>query len=293
VTVTLPKGTEAEGLLALRLPLSEERRHALERYVEQHPRSGKRLALASSLLDEGLAEEALPHLERGVERQPRQMAAWLDLIAIYRLQERPAAAACACEKALAANRGPAAPFLRGLHALCLGSKSAAEQAFLEACQAMPENPAPWIALAEIQLATGRPTEAAGSLEQALARNPFDVAALTLGSEALRLLGRSTEARRRDARALELDRGNPLVLERQLAASTRQAGGRLATGGGLWAAVERLARTRAEAQGLLSFVRVCGGDIAGAGEMAALVAQQPQLPQARMSTGLQFSPFSGR
>ena len=282
VTVTLPQGVEREGLLALHLPLSGESRPALERYIEKHPRSSKkRLALARALLEEGRVEDAIPHLERGVEKQPRHLGAWLDLIAVYRLQERPTVAADACDRALAAHRGPAAALLRGLRAQCLGRTAEAEQAFLDAQAAMPESPAPSIALAELQNATGRPYEAAGSLEEALARSPTDVAALTLGSEPLWLLGRSSEARRRDARALEMDSENPPALERRLAASLRSAGGQLAPEDGLWRAVERQARTRAAALSLLSFLRVCSGDLAGAGEMASFVAERPQLPQARI------------
>ncbi|MBW8879194.1 MAG: sigma-70 family RNA polymerase sigma factor [Acidobacteria bacterium] len=283
VVVTLPGGVERQRLLALRLPLGKERRDALERYVEQHPGGGtKRLALARALLEEGRAEEALPHLEHGVERQPRRLDAWLDLIATCRLLERPAAAAGACERALAVHRGPAAALLQGLHAQCLGRTAEAERAFRDARDAMPESPAPWTALAELQRATGRPHEAAGSLEEALARSPTDVAALTLGAEPLRLLGRSAEARRRDARALEVDAANPPALERRLVAAARSAGGRLAPEGGLWRAVERLARTRAVALSLLSFLRVCGGDLAGAGEMASCVAARPQLAEARIA-----------
>ncbi len=279
--VTLPGGQEREGLLALHLPLSKERRDVLERYVEQHPRGGtKRLALARALLEEGRAEEALPHLEAGVERQPRRLDAWLDLIAIYRLQERTATAAEACERALAANR-PATALLQGLRARCLGSLAEAERGFLEAREAMPESPAPCVALAELQMAAGRPHEAAESLAEALARDPDDVAALTLGAEPLRLLGRSAESRRRDARALELDPANPPALERLLAESARRARGRLAPEGGLWRAVESLARTRPAARSLLAFVRIAGGDLAGIGEMASLVAEHPNLLQARI------------
>lgn len=282
VVVTLPEGVERDGLLALRLPLADESRQALERYVEKHPRSWKkRLALARALLEEGRIEEAIPHLERGVEKQPRHLGAWLDLIAVYRLQERPAAAADACERALATNRGPAAALLQGLRAQCLGRPAEAERAFLHAQDAMPESPAPCIALAELQMATGHPSEAAASLEQALACCPTDVAALTLGSEALRLLGRSAEVRRRDVRALEIDTANPPALERRLAASVRSAGGRIAPESGSWRAVERLARTRAAALSLLSFFRVCSGDLAGAKEMASFVAEHPQLPEARI------------
>jgi RNA polymerase sigma factor (sigma-70 family) len=283
VTATLPGGVERERLLPLRLSLGKERRPALERYVEQHPRGGtKRLALARALLEEGRAAEALPHLEHGLERQPRQLAAWLDLIATYRFLERPGAAAGACERALAIHRGPAAALLQGLHAQCLGRTAETERAFLEARQTMPESPAPWIALAELQGATGRPHEAAGSLDEALARSPTDVAALALGTEPLRLLGRSAEARRRDARALEVDAANPPALERRLAATARRAGGRLAPQGDLWRGVERLVRTRAAALGLLSFLRVCGGDLAATGEMAAFVAERPQLLAARIA-----------
>jgi RNA polymerase sigma factor (sigma-70 family) len=282
VTVTLPEGVEKEGLLALHLPLGKERRQALERYVEQHPRSStKRLALARAFLEEGRVSDALPLLERAVEKQPRELGAWLDLLAIYRLQERPEAAAGACQRALAAHRGPAGALLQGLYAQCLGRDVEAEQAFLDAREAAPESPTPYTVLAELQMATGRPKEAAGSLEEALARSPTDVAALTLGSEALRLLGRSGEARRRDARALEVDSANPPALERRLAASARRAGGRLAPEGGLWRTVETLARTRAAALSLLSFIRVCGGDLAGAGEMFAFVVARPHLPQARI------------
>ena len=282
VVVTLPEDVEGEGLLAVHLPLGKEGRPALEHYVEQHPRSSKkRLALARALLEEGRAEEAIPHLEHAVGKQPRQLGAWLDLIAIYRLQEQPSVAAGACERALAAHRGPAAALFQGLHAQCLGRTVEAERAFLDARDAMRESPAPCIALAELQKATGRPYEAAGSLEEALIRSPTDVAALTLGSEVLRLMGRSAEARRRDARVLELDGGNPPALERRLAASARSAGGQLAPEGGLWRAVEKLARTRAAALSLLSFIRVCGGDLAGTGEMAAFVSKQPRLPQARI------------
>ena len=279
--VTLPGGQEREGLLALHLPLSRERRHALERYVEQHPRSGmKRLALARALLEEGRADEARLHLKAGVERQPQRLDAWLDLIAIHRLQERPVAAAEACERALAANR-PATALLQGLQAWCLGRPEDAERSFLEAREAMPESPAPCVALAELQMATGRPREAAESLAQALARDPADVAALTLGAEPLRLLGRAAEARRRDARALELDAANPPALERRLAASARRAGGRIAPEGGLWRAVETSARTRPAARSLLAFLRLGGGDLAGIGEMVSLLAERPRLLQARL------------
>jgi tetratricopeptide (TPR) repeat protein len=282
VTVTLPDDVESEGLLALRLPLSEEPRQALERTLEERPGDWKkRFALARALLEEGRVVDAIPHLERGLEKQPRHLGAWLDLIAVYRLLERRNAAVNACERALAASRGPAAALLQGVRAQCLGRPVEAEQAFLEATETAPESPAAWTALAELQRATGRPKEAAETLTKALARSSTDVAALTLGSEALRLLGRSAEARRRDARALEVDAANPPALERRLAASARTEGGRLAPGGGMWRAVERLARTRSAAQGLLSFVRVCGGDLAGTGELAAFVAERPRRPQARI------------
>jgi len=282
VVVTLPAGGETEGLLPVHLPPGKERRHTLERYIEQHPRGWtKRLALARSFLEEGRIEDALPHLEHGVARQPRQLGAWLDLIAVYRLQERPEAAAGACERALAAFRGRAVALFQGLRAQCLGRLAEAERAFLEAREAMAESPAPWTALAELQWATGRPKETADSLEEALARLPTDVMALTFGAEALRLLGRSGEARRRDALALEVDGANPPALERRLAASARSAGGRRALKDALWRPVEKLARTRAAARSLLGFVFVCSGGLAEAGEMAAYVAERPRLPQARI------------
>lgn len=286
VRATLPTGAEVEGLLALRIPLGKERRQALESYLEQHPRSAaKRLALARVLLEEGRVEAALPHLEHGVERQPRHLEAWLDLIAIYRLQDRlqdrPSAAAGACGRAIAANPGPAAVLLHGLRAQCLDHEEEAKRAFLTALKAMPESPVAWTALAELELAVGRPREAADFLEGALARSPTDVTALTLGSEALRLLGRFAEARRRDARALELDGTNPLALERHLAASARKAGGRLAPQGDLWRAVESLAPTRSAALSLLGFLRVCNGDLAGPGEIYARVAERPRLSEARI------------
>jgi tetratricopeptide (TPR) repeat protein len=141
--------------------------------------------------------------------------------------------------------------------------------------------APWTALAELEWAAGRPTETAAALEKALVLHPADVAALTLGFDALRLLGRSSEARRRDALALEVDSASPPALERRFAASARRAGGRLAPEDSSWRAVERLARTRVSAQSLLSFVRICGGDLAGVGEMAAFVAKRPRFRQARI------------
>lgn len=282
VTVALSEDLEREKILALRIPPSPERRHTLERYVEQHPRSWKkRLALARALLEEGRVEDALPHLEHGVEKQPRHLSAWLDLIAAYRFLERPAAAAAVCERALAANRGPAADLFLGLQAQCLGRPAEAERLFLGAREAAPGNPAPWIALAELQRATGRPSETADSLTQALARSPTDVAALTLGAEALRLLGRSVEARRRDDLALEADGANPPALERRLAASARSAGGWLAPEASSWSAVERLARTRSTARSLLSFLRICIGDLAGFGDMAKFVADHPRRLEARI------------
>lgn len=141
--------------------------------------------------------------------------------------------------------------------------------------------APWTALAELEWAAGRPSETAAALEKALALHPTDVMALTLGFEALRLQGRSSEARRRDALALEVDSLNPPALERRFAASARRAGGRLAPEDNSWREVERLARTRASARSLLGFVRVCGGDLAGAGEMASLVAERPRRLQVRI------------
>jgi tetratricopeptide (TPR) repeat protein len=141
--------------------------------------------------------------------------------------------------------------------------------------------APWTALAELEWAAGRPCETAAALEKALSCSPTDVAALTLSFEALRLLGRSSEARRRNALALKVDSANPPALERRFAANARRAGGRLAPEDPSWRAIERLARTRAPAQSLLSFVRVCSGDLAGAGDMAAFVAKRPRHPQARI------------
>jgi hypothetical protein len=141
--------------------------------------------------------------------------------------------------------------------------------------------APWTALAELEWAAGRPYETAAALEKALSFHPTEVAALTLGFEALRLLGRSSEARRRNALALKVDSTNPPALERQFTANARRAGGRLAPEDPSWRAVERLTRTRASAQSLLSFVRVCSGDLAGAGDMAAFVAKRPRHPQARI------------
>ncbi len=141
--------------------------------------------------------------------------------------------------------------------------------------------APWTALAELEWASGRPTETVAALEKALALHPTDVAALTLGFEALRLLGRSSEAWRRNAMALEVDNSNPPALERQFAARARHAGGRLVPEDSAWRAVEHLARTRASARSLLSFFRVCSGDLAGTGEMAAFVAERPRNPQARI------------
>lgn len=141
--------------------------------------------------------------------------------------------------------------------------------------------APWTALAELDMAAGRPSEAARALEKALALDPHDVTALTLSAEPLRLLGRSSEARRRNALALEVDRTNPVALERHFAMEARRAGGRLTPEDSSWRAVERLARTRASALSLLAFVRFCNGDLAGVGEMVSFVAKRPRLQGARL------------
>jgi RNA polymerase sigma factor (sigma-70 family) len=284
IVVSLPSGVETEALLPLRTVSAgnpAKRRRVLERYVEKHPRGWKkRFELACTILEEGRAEEAISHLEPIVRQQPRQVEPWLALISAYRGLEQPQAAADACGRALATRQTEAATaMLRGLQAQCLGLIREAELAFGAACQAAPESPSPWVCLAEIQAARGRPTETIAALDAALARDPCDVAALTLGQEALRLAGRSSESRQRADRALDIDPGNPRALERWLAACARAAGGRLEPGGPRWKEAERLARHRPATRALLAYLRSCRGDLTGVGDMALLVRERPMLRQA--------------
>ena len=287
VEIRLPSKIETEDVLWLSYPpkrASKRRQSALERYILEHP-SGwkKRHELGRYLVEVGKLEEAIPHLEQVVRRQPRQLEPWLELAACHRLLERPAQVVTVYERALAAIPGSSAPeILRGLLERCWGRQAIAEQAFDSAREAAPRSSLPLLALAELRLATGRPAEAVDALDAALAVDAGDAAALTLGHRALGLAGRSAAARRRAARALDIDGSNLPALVRWLAARCRATGGRFVPGTleqKRLAKLRRLAPARADACRTLALFDACRGDLAAAEHLfATLVRERPRLRQ---------------
>jgi RNA polymerase sigma-70 factor (ECF subfamily) len=267
VQVRLASGIETEAALALSYPpkqSSTRRQTALEEYIRLHPRgSKKRLELGRHFLEQGNLDAAIPQLEILVGQQPRRFQPWVELVESYRLSDRLDDAAAACERALASITGEAERhFLWGLHEQCRSRMDEAERSFLAACEARPEQSAPRLALARIRLAAGRPSEAVLDLDAALAIDPEDAEALSLGHEAMRLMGRSAEARGRVARALELDSANVVALPSWFIVWCRATGGRLAPENADRRRIARLqewARTRADARRALAFRHLCRGD----------------------------------
>jgi len=285
--IRLGAGVETETSLLVNYPpkrASKRRREALEEYIRAHPSGWTRhLELGRHLVEEGLLEEAIPQLERVVLQQPRHFQAWTELATAHRLLERPEAAAAVCERALSMARTEAERhYLRGFRDQYRGRVGEAARAFEAACEARPDRSAPWIALARLRLSTGSPSEALLHLDEALRIDPEDAAALTLGYDALRLAGRSGEAFRRSARALDIDGANVAALVRWLAARCRALGGQLPHGSLEHRRLQRLrelARTRADARRGLAFWHVCRGDLAGAESLlASLVEDRPALRQ---------------
>jgi RNA polymerase sigma factor (sigma-70 family) len=284
----LASGLEIEAVLALGYPprqSSARRRKSLEEYIRLHPQgSKKRLELGRHFLEQGDLDAAVSQLEILAGQQPRRLQPWMELVECYRLSGRPDDAAAACERALAGIAGEAERhFLWGLREQLRGHVSEAERAFLAFSEARPDQPAPRVALAKLRLANGRPSEAALDLGAALAIDPEDAEALSLGHEAMRLLGRSAEARGRALRALELDSANAVALPSWFTARCRATGGRLAPESSERRWIARLqdwARTRAGARRALAFRHLCRGDLAAAGALLeSLARSRPRLPQA--------------
>lgn len=290
VRIRLGAGMESETVLFIGYPLkraSKRRREALETYIRTHPTGWtRRLELGRHLMEEGLLEEAIPQLERVVLQQPDRFQVWIELAMAHRLLERPEAAAAVCDRALAVVRTKAEHhYLGGLRDQCRGRIREAVRAFEEACEARPDRSAPRIALAELRLSTGSPSEALFHLDEALKVDPEDAAALTLGYAALRLSGRSAEALRRSARALEIDSANVPALVHWLVGRCRALGGQLPHGGLERRRLQRLrelARTQADARRGLAFWYACRGDLAGARRLlTGLVDDRPALRQGWM------------
>jgi RNA polymerase sigma factor (sigma-70 family) len=285
VQLRLDAGREVESLVALHHPpqhSSSRRQEALESYIQAHPTGWKkRLQMGRHLLEEGWPEAALPHYEAVVQRQPRLFLAWLELTMLHRLRERPELAAAVCERALAhVTEEFQRCYLRGVRASCLGQHAEAERAFQAACERLGGSAMPQVALAECCLSTGRPWEATRHLAAALAQDSTNVAALTVGHEALRLAGRSGEARRRAVIALGLDATNlpALLLWSRTSLPAGDTRGPLAMRERQWRSkLKALAQTRADAQRAQSLHAARQGDLTGAERrLTQLVQQRPQL-----------------
>ncbi len=286
LVIELPSGAESEAVVQLTYPprrSSRRRRSALEGYIRKHPNGWKkRHELGRHLIEAGRLEEAVPQLERVVRQQPRQLEPRLELASVHLLRGRSEAAAAAYQKAQGAVPAAAAKaLLHGLMARCEGRDEEARRALETAAETAPRCPAARVALAEIHWTRGCPTTTADALDAALAVAGDDVAALTFGHQALRLLGRTSEAGRRTARALELDGRNPLALARWLGARGRATGGRFAPGSTerrRWQRLQQMAAAGVVVcQGSLAFRRACRGDLAGAEKrLAAVVRERPRL-----------------
>ncbi len=258
---------------------SRRRRQALRRYIDRYPTGWtKRLELGAQLRHEGRLEEAIPHLEVAVEKQPRRCEPWLELAAVHLLQGRPVTAAAIYQQGIGSVSGAAAHFLRGLMERCRGRLKQATQAFEAARQASPESPVPLIALADLWLSAGCPTEAVLALDVALAVEPDNMVALTLGHQELRLAGRSFEAESRAARAFDLDRSNRVARVLWFEARCRATSGRFAAGSierRQLNKLRRMASTQADACRCYALWLFYRGDLAEAEhQLARLVGERP-------------------
>jgi RNA polymerase sigma factor (sigma-70 family) len=247
---------------------------ALTRYIAQHPTGWKkRREMADLLYLLGRWEEAATQYGQVVEKQPYRIEAWLRLGEILsRLQREEEAAAAYAGALERARSAGTAHHLRGRIALCRHDRTAAIGSFEEAALAEPCEPAHRVALGSFHLAADRPLEAVAAFDRALAADPRDLSALTLGHEALRASGRAAEARRRVLWSIELDAANFVAAKRLAEARCRQ---RLTEGeegrktSSLVRSVLRLARGWPDGREALFFYHAARGRLAAA--LAALAS----------------------
>jgi predicted Zn-dependent protease len=164
-------------------------------------------------------------------------------------------------------------FLAGLSAEASARLDDAEQAYADAHALEPGSPRPLTALARVLLARGAVSAGLVLLDEALQRDPRDVAALTLGYDELRLAGRLNERRRRNRLALDLDPGHPVAISR--AVESLAIAGPIDALPPRFARIEALAEDRADAARGRAFVALAANDMTAAlSHLDALVARHP-------------------
>lgn len=289
VVAVLPSGIEKEAALALhqRLrPASDRQRRSLESYIELHPAGyKKRLELARVLAGLGRTPEAVEHYRYVVARQPRLLHAWHELADLLHLLERPEELA-RLRQAAPEIAGAAGRLLRGALEARLGRRREAGRELESARLEAPASPAPLVALGELSWHAGRPADALQAFDAALDRKPDSAAALTLSHDPLEAAGLSLEARRRAARALDLDGGNHPALVRLVEHRCRAGLVQGDEGEVTWRFVRRLLRLageRVDAQRCLALFRLGRGQRREAERgLAGLAGRRPNSPQAWMA-----------
>lgn len=253
---------------------------ALERYVAAYATGSVRVVELGRLrIDAGEMELAARELEMAIARQPHRGENWIELAQVLFALRRTETLSILHARAIDFVPRAARRFLAGLAAESASRYDEAKIAYAEAHEAAPESARPLAATARLLLQQGKISAGLAALDEALAHDDADVAALTLGYHELRLAGRLLERRRRNDRALALDSGHPLALSRGLEAlvfaGVRRVPPRLAR-------VVDLAHTRADACRALAIVALANQHVAAAmARFDELAAAHPASRTARI------------
>ncbi len=152
----------------------------------------------------GKAEEALSDLQRAIDREPRNAAAYRELASAYRRLNREADAEATYGKAI--DLDPGSWITRSYFASYLASRGRpadAEAEYKEALEHVPDNARVWSGLGAAYYLQEKYVEADQAWERSLSFNPTSAAAANLALRPF-FLGDYPEAARRLERAVALD-----------------------------------------------------------------------------------------
>jgi len=215
--ISLANGAEQQLYLMLdHKPTRQQQKvNSLRKYVQKHPEGWKKHRdLADLLYTMGQWQEALAAYRQVLGKQPDNVAVWLRLGEMLHTLSRGEEAIAAYEQARSQARCDVTQHhIDGLVAGCRRDDATAVQALQAAAALEADNPMHQRALGLVHLQAARPVEALDAFDAVLQRHPDDLAALTYSDEALHNAGRTAEAYRRAARAVDLDPHHVLALTR--------------------------------------------------------------------------------
>jgi RNA polymerase sigma factor (sigma-70 family) len=183
-------------VFAAKSPVSPARQiGSLRRYLQAHPGGWKRRAeLAELLYVTGDWREAVAQWQQVLAMRPHLPTVFKLAETLLRLGAREEAAPV-LNRARPQSEG-VRQHLQGWIAVCGKDAPQAVMEFQSAADLEPENSAHWHGLALALHLAGRGAEAVAAIKRALAVNPGDVAALSIGHEILLATGAIEEAMRR-------------------------------------------------------------------------------------------------